>query len=85
MELTCLLAYLNVFRDPFLLMILLAAGHLTIQITLHDQPIQDSPVSVQVGAKQTHYVRQVAEPTPVCLSCLEALTIRLLRVVPLQV
>lgn len=44
----------------------LAAGHLTIQIMLHDQPIQDSPVSVQVGAKQTHYIRQVAEPPAVC-------------------
>jgi len=41
------------------------SGHLTIQITLHDQPIQDSPVSVQVGSKQTHYVKQVAEAPPV--------------------
>lgn len=35
-------------------------GYITIQIMLHGQPIKGSPVTVQVGQKQPHYVKQVS-------------------------
>jgi len=39
-----------------------ANGHITVQITLHGQPIQNSPVTVEVGQKTAQYVRQEATP-----------------------
>lgn len=35
-------------------------GYITIQIMLHGQPIKNSPVTVQVGEKEPHYVKQVS-------------------------
>jgi len=41
-----------------------SAGHCTINITLHEQPIQNSPIIFKVGQEQKAYVKQVATQTP---------------------
>jgi len=35
-------------------------GHITVQITLHGEPIKNSPLTVQVGEKQKYSMRQTA-------------------------
>lgn len=40
------------------------AGHCTINITLHEQPIQNSPIIFKVGQEQKAYIKQVATQAP---------------------
>jgi len=39
-----------------------SVGHVTIQITLHGEPIRNSPLTIQVGEKQKYGIRQVSAP-----------------------
>jgi len=39
----------------------MSAGYITVQVLLHGQPIKGSPVTVPVGQKQGHFVKQVSK------------------------